>query len=67
MEIGKVMTQISDSEFEGLMTVSLGGYIYMKANLKVCVCVCVCAYGEGLFCVNRENVCQYVNHQNLYE
>ena len=38
---------------------SLGGYIYMKANLKVCVCVCVCvcAYGEGLFCVNRENVC----------
>ena len=42
MDIGKVMTQISDSEFEGLMTVSLGGYIYMKANLKVCVCVCVC-------------------------
>ena len=34
---------------------SLGGYIYEGKFISVCVCVC--AYGEGLFCVNRENVC----------
>ena len=32
---------------------SLGGYIYEGKFINVCVC----AYGEGLFCVNRENVC----------
>ena len=50
---------MSESEFEGLMTVSLSGSIYEGKfkSVCVCVCVCVCAYGDGLFCVNRENVC----------
>ena len=42
MEFGKVMTQISESEFEGVMTVSLGGYIREGKFKSVCVCVCVC-------------------------
>ena len=41
MEFGKVMTQISESEFEGVMTVSLGGYIREGKFKSVCVCVCV--------------------------